>query len=232
MREVVLDTETTGLSPKDGHRLVEIGCVELSNHVPTGRTWQRYINPKRSMPPEALRVHGLTEEFLQGYPVFGEVARAFLEFIGDSRLVIHNAEFDLSFLNSELERMGESLIPLSRSIDTTVMARKKFPGAPASLEALCRRFEIDDSSREKHGALLDAQLLSEVYLELQGGRQTSFILSVEKSTGPRPLQSKTKPVLRPPRKHQPTAEECAAHEAFINTLVDPLWLRYLDKTGD
>ena len=230
MREIVLDTETTGLSPKDGHRLVEIGCVELSNHVPTGRTWQQYINPERSMPPEALRVHGLTQEFLQGYPVFREVAAAFLEFIGESRLIIHNAEFDLGFLNSELERIGGSSIPLSRSIDTTVMARKKFPGAPASLDALCRRFEIDDSSREKHGALLDAQLLSEVYLELQGGRQTSFVLAVEKSTGPRPLQSKAKPVLRPPRAHQPTAEECAAHEAFIDTLADPLWRRYLETS--
>ena len=170
MREIVLDTETTGLNPADGHRVVEIGCIELLNHVPTGRTFQKYINPERPMPAEAQAVHGLTDEFLADQPLMDEVIEDFLEFIGDDPLVIHNADFDMRFLNAELERLSRPALELGRAVDTVSMARRKFPGAQASLDALCRRFEIDNSGRSFHGALLDAQLLAEVYLELIGGQ--------------------------------------------------------------
>jgi DNA polymerase III subunit epsilon len=170
MREVVLDTETTGLDPLGGDRIVEIGAVELINHIATEETFHGYVNPERDMPPEAFKVHGLSEEFLAGQPIFPDVAEGFLEFIGDSPLIIHNADFDLGFLNAELDRLGKPPIPSARAIDTVRMARKKFPGAPASLDALCRRFQIDISHREQHGALKDSLLLAEVYLELVGGR--------------------------------------------------------------
>ena len=171
MREIVLDTETTGFEPSEGHRIVEIGAVELLNKMPTGRTYHQYINPERPMPKEAFEVHGLGDDFLRDKPVFKTIARDFIEFVGESTLVIHNAAFDMKFLNAELKSLGHPGLPMSQSLDTVAMARRKFPGAPASLDALCRRFGIDNSAREKHGALLDCELLAEVYLELIGGRQ-------------------------------------------------------------
>ncbi|MDP7600145.1 MAG: DNA polymerase III subunit epsilon, partial [Rhodospirillales bacterium] len=180
MREIVLDTETTGFRQNDGDRIVEIGCIELVNHVATGNTYHQYINPERDMPDEAFGVHGLSEEFLTEFPVMADVMDVFIEFIGDAPLVIHNAEFDMSFINAELGLLGQEPLPMSRSVDTVRMAREKFPGAPASLDALCRRFSIDNSNRTLHGALLDAELLAEVYLELIGGRQADLELARDK----------------------------------------------------
>jgi DNA polymerase-3 subunit epsilon len=176
MREIVLDTETTGLNPFDGHRIVEIGAVELWHQVPTGRTYHQYINPERSMPEEAFNVHGISEAFLTDKPVFTAIAQAFVDFIKDSKLVIHNASFDMRFLNAELEWAGYATIPTDQAIDTLEIARRRFPGSPASLDALCRRFGIDNSMREKHGALLDSEILADVYLELIGGKQPDFAL--------------------------------------------------------
>lgn len=170
MREIVLDTETTGLDPHTGDRIVEIGAVELFNHVATGATFHEYLDPQRDMPAEAFAVHGLSTEFLRGKPKFADVAARFVAFVGDAKLVIHNAEFDMKFINAELDRIGAPAIPMSQAIDTLHIARRRFPGAQANLDALCRRFGIDNSGREKHGALLDSELLAEVYLELSGGR--------------------------------------------------------------
>lgn len=223
MREIVLDTETTGLSPLKGDRVVEICCVELRNHLTTGRTWHAYLNPERDMPAEAAKVHGLTGEFLADKPVFAEVVDGFLEFVGDEApLIIHNAAFDMAFVNAELSRAGFKAIPMTRAVDTVAMARKMFSGAPASLDALCRRFNIDSSNRQLHGALLDARLLAEVYLELRGGRQTNLeinasvedeIAVVESRVGQR----------REPRRHQPSDEELAAHDAFLHDIKNALW---------
>jgi DNA polymerase-3 subunit epsilon len=174
MREIVLDTETTGLSSKTGDRLVEIGCIELINHLPTGEVYHQYINPGVPMPHEAQEVHGLSDEFLSDKPEFREIVDAFLDFVSAAPLIIHNASFDIGFINSELARIKRDPLPDSRAIDTVLMARKKFPGSPASLDALCRRFEIDSSARTLHGALLDAELLAEVYIELIGGRQPAL----------------------------------------------------------
>ncbi|MGD9537849.1 MAG: DNA polymerase III subunit epsilon [Alphaproteobacteria bacterium] len=225
MREIVLDTETTGLDPMAGHRIVEIGCVELHNHVATGETWQRYVNPERDMPIEAERVHGLSTAFLSDKPRFADVVDALMGFIGDSRLIIHNASFDLAFLNMELGRIGRAPIALGRALDTVGLARRKIPpGAPASLDALCRRFGIDNAARELHGALLDAQLLAEVYLSLLGGRQAKLALDAgtresAESLAAAELMRKA----RQPRPHAPTPEEEAAHAAFIATLTEPIW---------
>ncbi len=177
MREIILDTETTGLDPLQGHRIVEIGCVELFNFVPTGKTYQAYINPERTMPTAASAVHGLTDEFLADKPVFSQIVDDFLQFIGDAPLVAHNAPFDMGFVNAELVRHGYKKLADSRATDTVAMARKMFPGAPASLDALCKRFNVDASGRDLHGALLDARLLAEVYLELRGGRQVDLMLA-------------------------------------------------------
>jgi DNA polymerase-3 subunit epsilon len=221
MREIVLDTETTGLSPRDGDRLVEIGCLELVNHMPTGETYHQYVNPKIPMPAAAEAVHGLNDKFLSDKPVFMDVADAFLSFIGNAALVIHNASFDMGFINAELARLKRDPVPNSRAIDTVTMARKKFPGSPASLDALCRRFEIDNSARTLHGALLDAELLAEVYLELIGGRQPDFILAAE---APDTASMQTiERIIRAPRPHDPTAEELAAHADFVARLNDPMW---------
>ena len=181
MREIVLDTETTGFDPNEGDRIVEIGCIELINHIPTENVFHRYINPERDMPESAFKVHGLSEEFLRGHKVIAEEIDEFLEFIGESKLVIHNAQFDMKFLNAELARLNRPTLPMTQSIDTVSMARRKFPGAQANLDALCRRFGIDNSARTKHGALLDAELLAEVYLELIGGRQRGLSLEEEDS---------------------------------------------------
>ena len=177
MREIVLDTETTGFEPAEGHRIVEIGCVELVEHLPTGRTYRCYLNPERLVPADSLRVHGLTDEFLADKPKFSDVVDEFLSFIGDSALVIHNASFDLKFVNSELHRIGRPPIPYARAIDTIEVAKSKIPGARYSLDELCKRFAIDLSARTLHGALLDAELTSQVYLELLGGRQRKLSLS-------------------------------------------------------
>ena len=179
MRRIALDTETTGLSPKDGHRVVEIGCVELDGNIPTGNEWHSYVNPDRAMPEAAFAVHGLSEEFLKKEPRFKDIAEDFLRFIKGGELVIHNAKFDIGFLNSELKMASMPLIEIQKTIDTVHLAREKIPGAAASLDALCKRFEIDLSLREKHGALLDAKLLAEVYLQLTGGRQSSLSLVQE-----------------------------------------------------
>jgi DNA polymerase-3 subunit epsilon len=223
MREVVLDTETTGLDPESGHRLVEVAGLELVNHVPTGRHLQQYINPERDMPDEAFRIHGLSAEFLAGFPVFPEVAVALLDFIGDSRLVIHNADFDLKFLNAELTRAGLDRLTAERATDTVALARRRFPGAQVSLDALCRRFEIDNSTRTLHGALLDCELLAEVYLELRGGRQPGLDLAANAGTVQR-LATAQRPI-RPARSHGPGADERAAHDAFIEGMKTPIWRR-------
>ncbi|MEC7303041.1 MAG: DNA polymerase III subunit epsilon [Pseudomonadota bacterium] len=223
MREIVLDTETTGLDPKSGDRLVEIGCVELDNHLPTGRTYHQYVNPERDMPDEAFRVHGLSEAFLAKHPVFADIADAFLEFIGDADLVIHNASFDLGFINAELQRLGRASVENRRAIDTVQIARGKYPGAQASLDALCRRFEIDLSARTKHGALLDAELLADVYLELVGGRQPGFELaSQQRKSANQMVETREKPA-RPARPHAPSEAEITAHQAFLEKLTDPIW---------
>jgi len=222
MREIVLDTETTGLDPKSGHRIVEIGCVEMVNQVATGETFHAYINPERDMPEQAFAVHGLSEAFLADKPHFADVVETFVAFIGNVNLVIHNAEFDMGFINAELTMAGLEPLSMDRAIDTVRIARRKFPGAPANLDALCKRFQIDNSERDLHGALLDARLLAEVYLELIGGRQRGLSL-----TGPAKAEgtvaaavSKTE---RPPRPHQPSADELAAHEAFVERLDEPVW---------
>jgi DNA polymerase III subunit epsilon len=223
MREIVLDTETTGLSPGEGHRVVEIGCIELINHLPSGRSFHCYINPERSMPSAAFEVHGLSDDFLADQPSFAEIATDFLAFIAETPLIIHNAAFDMGFLNAELARIERPPLAADRAIDTVTMARRRFPGAPANLDALCRRFAIDNSARDKHGALLDAELLAEVYLELIGGRQPRLTL-VTAAAGPTATGRPQRPH-RAARPHAPGADELAAHEAFIAGLKNPLWER-------
>lgn len=227
MREIVLDTETTGLEPNTGDRIVEIGAVELHNHVVTGKTYHQYINPQRDMPEEAFRVHGLSEQFLSDKPVFAQIGQDFLDFIGDAKLVIHNASFDMKFLNAELKWMGLPQIPWEQAIDTLAIARKKFPGAQVSLDALCRRFSIDNSARTLHGALLDSEILADVYLELIGGRQPDFGLNVEQSRGGASADSDWRPKPRAtPLPGRISATEQAAHEAFLDKLGDnALWRR-------
>ncbi|MCF8466834.1 MAG: DNA polymerase III subunit epsilon [Sneathiella sp.] len=221
MREIVLDTETTGFYPENGDRIVEIGCLELINHIPTGATFHRYINPERDMPEAAFKVHGLSTEFLRGHKVIAEEIEEFMEFIGDARLVIHNAQFDMKFLNAELARLNRPALPMSQALDTVGMARRKFPGAQASLDALCRRFGIDNSARTKHGALLDAELLAEVYLELIGGRQRGLSLGGEEKD----MQATVKAEIRAPRVHTASEAERAAHAAFLETITNPIWQR-------
>jgi len=237
MREIVLDTETTGFEPEQGDRIVEIGAVELWNHLPTGKTYHQYINPKRSMPAEAFQVHGIGHDILEppqdkepggvsllDKPVFAEIGQGFLDFVGDAKLVIHNASFDMKFLNAELKWMNLPQLPFDQALDTLAIARKKFPGSPASLDALCRRFSIDNTSRTLHGALLDSEILAEVYLELIGGRQPDLVMA------PQPGQAQSKggaqdsnwrptarPNALPPRI---TETENAAHAEFVEKLGD------------
>ena len=229
MREIVLDTETTGFEPSEGDRIVEIGAVELFNHLPTGRTYHQYINPKRNMPEAAFNVHGLSEEFLSDKPVFKDIAQEFIDFIKDSKLVIHNASFDMKFLNAELGWVNRPALPMHQAIDTLAIARRKFPGSPASLDALCRRFGIDNSSRTLHGALLDSEILAEVYLELVGGRQPDLVLSgpevkITKDGAP---SADWRPEPRPkPLASRLSETEKAAHETLIAALgSDALWLK-------
>lgn len=229
MREIVFDTETTGLRPDEGHRMVEIGCLEMINRVETGQRFHCYFNPQRPMPPEAEQVHGLSDRFLSDKPLFAEKADELLAFLGDAPLIAHNAGFDLRFLNAELAQCGRAAIPADRTIDTAAMARSRFPGSPASLDALCARFGVDRSHRTLHGALLDAELLAQVYIELTGGRQIGLGLVVEEiretrtvvalHRGPGP----DRPV-RPARPHAASAAELERHRAFLAKLEKPLWL--------
>lgn len=228
MREIVLDTETTGFDPETGDRIVEIGAVELQNHLPTGRTYHQYINPERAMPEDAFKVHGLGDEFLKDKPVFADCGQAFLDFIGDAKLVIHNASFDMKFLNAELGWMNLGPIPNDQAIDTLAIARRKFPGSPASLDALCRRFGIDNSSRTLHGALLDSEILAEVYLELIGGRQPGFGLDTRELGAEKTEEiAEWRPGPRPrPLNTRITDDEARAHDQFVRSLgEDALWLK-------
>jgi DNA polymerase-3 subunit epsilon len=230
MREIVLDTETTGFEPSEGHRLVEIGCVELFNHMPTGRTYHQYINPERDMPAEAFAVHGLSEDFLRDHPTFDKVADEFLAFVKGGTLVIHNAAFDMRFLNAELSWAKKPLLPTDTVVDTLTMARRKFPGSPATLDALCRRFGVDNSNRTLHGALLDSEILAEVYLELIGGRQPDFALSMQAhaKSGPAQADQSWRPRPRPtPLPSRLTQAEAEAHEAFVSAMGDKaIWRQY------
>lgn len=224
MREIVLDTETTGLDPAQGHRLVEFAGIELVDRVPTGRHCQFYVNPERDMPPEAEAVHGLGAAFLSAKPRFAEVADAIIAFIGDAMLVAHNAPFDMRFLNAEMERAGHPTLAPGRVIDTLELARRVHPGAKHSLDALCLRYGIDRSSRVRHGALVDAELLADVYVELTGGRQIGFDLAL--AAAPAAAAPADRPVI-PPRRFQPSPDEAAAHAAFVAGMTDPLWARLL-----
>lgn len=230
MREIIFDTETTGLSPAGGDRLVEIGCIEMVGRVETGRTFHAYFNPDRFMPSEAEAVHGLSDIFLSDKPRFAERVEELLEFIEDSPLVAHNASFDFGFLNNELTLCGRPLVAMDRMVDTLVMARAKHPGAKHSLDALCTRFGVDRTQRVKHGALLDAQLLAQVYVELTGGRQIGLGLMAEQAqtlivSGSAPAEAER--VRREPRAHAPTEEEIARHREFVSKIANPLWEPYL-----
>ena len=233
MREIVLDTETTGLDPNDGHRIVEIGAVELFNHVPTGNVYHQYINPVRKMPEQAFRVHGLSEEFLSDKPKFLDIATEFLDFIGSDKLVIHNASFDMKFINYELSTIKKEQISYDRAVDTLTIARKKFPGSPASLDSLCRRFKIDNSERVMHGALLDSQILAEVYLELVGGKQPDFMLGVSNVSLEKKKSARNDKItnVRPERlKPRLTLGEQENHRSFIKQLGDgSMWSKILNN---
>ena len=225
MREIILDTETTGLDPITGHRIIEIGCVEIINRVKTGKFFHKYINPRRDVPLEAFRVHGLSTEFLKDKPFFEDVAQEFIDFIGDANLVIHNAKFDMRFLNHELALAGKEQIEFSRAIDTLLIARKKFPGSPASLDALCKRFGVSLDSRTKHGALLDSELLYEVYFELCGGSQNKMEFSYssyQKNIYTNIENSQSIKILEK-RKPQITEQELEEHKEFLKKLKNPLW---------
>jgi DNA polymerase-3 subunit epsilon len=223
MREIVIDTETTGLDPFSGHRIVEIAAIELLHHVPTGAKFHCYVNPERDMPADAFAVHGLSGEFLAGHPPFAAVADEFLAFIGDAQLIIHNAEFDLAFLNAELRRLGRANLA-SPFVDTLALARRRFPGAPASLDALCKRFAIDLSARDLHGAAIDCGLLAEVYIELLGGRQPGLDFAVASLDGATAAIVAIDRPVRPPRPHAATEEELLAHQALLAQISEPLWL--------
>lgn len=226
MREIVLDTETTGFDPEAGDRIVEIGAIELLNHLPSGRTFHQYLNPERDMPASAFAVHGLSAEFLADKALFANIAADFLAFIAGAKLVIHNASFDMKFLNAELNWAGQAKLPADQAIDTLEIARRKFPGAQNSLDALCRRFGVDNSARAKHGALLDSEILAEVYLELIGGRQPGLMLaaSADESFLPNAVQNAAR--LNRPRALEPrlSPAELQAHGAFVDTLgPNALW---------
>lgn len=222
MREIVFDTETTGLDVKQGHKIVEIGCVELVDKSITGKNFHQYINPMRDIPKASENIHGLSEEFLSDKPIFKDIAQEFLDFVGNDNLIIHNARFDMKFINFELKQAGFKEIKFERAIDTLVMARNKFPGAKATLDALCNRFSISLDKREKHGALLDSELLADVYLELIGGAQSSMLLDANDSSGVRQsddTDKKRRPKIRTPRKHEASQQEIAAHEEFMKKIL-------------
>jgi DNA polymerase-3 subunit epsilon len=225
MREIVLDTETTGFDPLQGDRMIEIGCVEIVNHLPTGKIYHQYFNPERDVPDAAVQVHGITNAFLEDKPLFLQEVDAFLDFIGDAPLVIHNAPFDMGFINAELTRAGYKGLPMSRAVDTLPMARRIFPGAPASLDALCKRFGIDLSDRGFHGAYLDARLLAEVYLELKGGRQPGLDMLAQTSVSQDYREESETRIFREPRAHTPSSEEEQSHTEFLLKIKKPLWSR-------
>lgn len=220
MREIVLDTETTGLDPKSGHRIVEIGCVEIFNKLPTGKRFHKYINPEREMPEEAFRIHGLSTDFLSGHPTFNDVFKEFYDFLEDSPLVIHNAEFDMRFINWELANQNHPIVEMTRAVDTLKIAREKFPGGQNNLDALCRRFNVDNSSRDLHGALLDAQLLAQVYLELSGGAQPNLVIGDDAGEEERILVDRP---YREPRTFDIPQEELTTHQEFLSQISDPIW---------
>ena len=251
-REIVLDTETTGIDPKDGHRIIEIGALEMDNHMPTGKQLHLYINPERDIDAGAVAIHGLTSEFLADKPVFADIVDEFLNFVGDSPMVIHNAPFDMGFVNAELARLARAPLPMTQAVDTLPMARKKFPGAQANLNALCRRFEIDNSHRDLHGALIDADLLAAVYVELLGGRQPGLSLETASAQNnpaqnnpaqnnpARHAQGAGRPAdsdmdndafllradsTRFERPHEPTPDERAAHATLVARIPDAIWSR-------
>lgn len=235
MREIVFDTETTGLHPNGGDRIVEIGCVEMLNHIPTGNSFHVYINPERDMPEEAFAVHGLSAAFLADKPVFAAIADAFVAFIADARLVAHNAAFDVAFVNAELGRLGHPIVENDRVVDTLAIARRKHPFAPNSLDALCQRYGIDNARRTKHGALLDAEILAEVYVELLGGRQADLGLAEVRDSGPaRTGTTRNRTVVRPaPLAPRISEAEIAAHQAFVGTLGGtPVWNAYLGESEE
>jgi DNA polymerase-3 subunit epsilon len=229
MREIIFDTETTGLSPLTGDRMVEIGCVELLNRVETGRTFHAYFNPGRTMPSGAEAIHGLTDAFLSDKPAFHDRCEELLEFLGDSLLVAHNASFDFGFLNHELTLCGRPLVCMTRMVDTLVLARQRHPGAKHSLDALCTRYGVDRSLRIKHGALIDAQLLAQVYIELTGGRQIGLSLATVSldpaEAGVGEIRAHVAIEVRPPRPHAPSEEELLRHAAFLGSIDDPIWNR-------
>jgi DNA polymerase-3 subunit epsilon len=236
MREIVLDTETTGISAAEGHRIIEIGALELVNHIPTGNNLHLYINPERDIEDGAFAVHGISSEFLANKPVFADIAQRFMQFVGEDQMVIHNASFDMAFINAELARLSLPEYPMSRAVDTLAIARKKFPGAQANLNALCRRFEIDNSHRDLHGALVDADLLTEVYIELLGGRQPNLSLDVARTEKQEQKQANETPIAQPgfsmrrdaaqfSRPHMPSEAELSAHEGFLKKIEDPIWKR-------
>ena len=236
MREVVLDTETTGISAADGHRIIEIGAMELINHTPTGKNLHLYINPERDIEDGAFAIHGISLDFLADKPVFADIADQFMQFVGEDQMVIHNASFDMAFINAELARLSFPEYPMSRAVDTLAMARKRFPGAQANLNALCRRFEIDNSHRDLHGALVDADLLTEVYIELLGGRQPDLSLNEAPTRpGSQKLANETSmeqlgfriqhDSARFARPHGPSDAEIEAHESFLSKITDPIWKR-------
>lgn len=223
MREIIFDTETTGLDPNDGHRVIEIGCVEVIDRLPTGAHFHTYINPERDVPDEAFRIHGLSTEFLRDHKRFHLIVEDFIAFIGDSQLVAHNAEFDMKFINWELENIGQRPISMARVVDTLAIARSRFPGQPNSLDALCKRLGVDNSNRDLHGALLDSEILAEVYLELRGGRQQGLDLSNRKSSI---VQNASPKKERPKRQFPATEDELRAHLEFLEQrLKDPIWNR-------
>ena len=224
LREIVLDTETTGFEPDEGHKLVEIGCVELINHLPTGNVFHVYINPLRDVPADASRVHGLTDEFLKDKPIFSEIVSDFIEFVGSDTMIIHNAPFDMKFLNAELKASGMKTLPMKQVIDTLLLAREKFPGQPANLDALCRRFKVDNTERKFHGALLDSELLAEVYLELIGGRQHGLGLGSELAEKQsKALNANIKRQQRTPRSFPVSEAELKAHDEFLVKIKNPIW---------
>ena len=223
MREIVLDTETTGLDPAAGHRIIEIGAIELWNHVPTSRTYHQYINPQMEVHEDAIAVHGITNAQLENCPTFPEIVGDFMAFVDESVMVIHNAEFDMKFINHHVAELGFPAFPAHRSLCTLKLTRRRFPGAPASLDALCQRFRVDNAGRTLHGGLLDAQLLAEVYMELLGGRQSTLGLMEVESVVASAL-AEMDVVIRPGRTHQASPEEIAAHAAMLAALKNPLWL--------
>lgn len=228
MREIILDTETTGLDPASGHRIIEIGCVEMVHKIRTGRTFHCYVNPLRDVPKDAEAVHGITTEFLLDKPVFADIAHEFWGFLGDATLVIHNAGFDMKFLNHEFSKHGFQSWPFERVVDTLAMARKKYPGAPASLDALCRRYNIDLGARIKHGALLDAELLADVYIELCGGKQVGIDFGSIYTTATEE-QAAIATVEVPAREYPIAPEELTAHQAMLGSIPQAVWTEYLES---